>query len=89
MHLANAVCQGAGTAVEEARATLQEMIIYILQCRKTLAEIKAAVEGFSIDVIIIERMAAVCAMALGSVMSGMGDLKTFKLLRCASWKPCN
>lgn len=60
------------------------MILYILQCRKTLAEIKATVEGFSIDAIIVERMAAVCAMALGAVMSGMGDLKTFKLMR---WAP--
>lgn len=73
----------AGTAVEEARATLQAMLLYILQCRKTLAEIKVAVPGFSIDAIVVERMAAVCAMALGAVMSGMGDLKTFKLLRYA------
>lgn len=73
----------AGTAVEEARATLQAMLLYILQCRKTLADIKVAVPGFSIDAIVVERMAAVCAMALGAVMSGMGDLKTFKVLRCA------
>ena len=77
----------AGTAVEEARATLQAMLLYILQCRKTLAEIKVAVPGFSIDAIVVERMAAVCAMALGAVMSGMGDLKTFKLLRC-EWTSC-
>ena len=69
--------------MEEARATLQAMLLYILQCRKTLAEIKVAVPGFSIDAIVVERMAAVCAMALGAVMSGMGDLKTFKLLRYA------
>ena len=69
--------------MEEARATLQAMLLYTLQCRKTLAEIKVAVPGFSIDAIVVERMAAVCAMALGAVMSGMGDLKTFKLLRCA------
>jgi hypothetical protein len=75
--------QHAGTAVEEARATLQAMLLYVLQCRKTLAEIKVAVPGFSIDAMVVERMAAVCAMALGAVMSGMGDLKTFKLLRCA------
>jgi hypothetical protein len=75
--------QHAGTAVEEARATLQAMLLYVLQCRKTLAEIKVAVPGFSIDAMVVERMAAVCAMALGAVMSGMGDLKTFKLLRCS------
>lgn len=73
--------------MEEARATLQAMLLYTLQCRKTLAEIKVAVPGFSIDAIVVERMAAVCAMALGAVMSGMGDLKTFKLLRCV-WTSC-
>jgi hypothetical protein len=78
----------AGTANEQARATVEALLVKTLACRKVLAEVKARVEGFAVDSIVVERMAAVCAMALGCIMSGMGDLKTFKLLRCAMPLDC-
>ena len=73
----------AGTANEQARATVEALLREVLHCRKVLAEMKAFVAGFTVDGIVVERMAGVCAMSLAAIMSGMGDLKTFKLLRCA------
>lgn len=73
----------SGTANKEARDTVEAVLLDLLDCRRVLAEMKAQIAGLAIDAIVLERLVAVCAMALGSIMSGMGDLKTFKLLRCA------
>jgi hypothetical protein len=81
--LLNPETQVAGTAAEPARALLEKLLLEMLEFRNTFAEMRALVTGFSIDAIIVERMVGICAMSLGCVMSGMGDLRTFKLLRCA------
>ena len=73
----------AGTALEPARALVEKLLLEVLECRNVLADIRALVAGFAVDVVIVERMVGICAMALGCIMSGMGDLRTFKLLRCA------
>ena len=73
-----------GTALEPARALVEALLLEALECREVLEEVRALVAGFAVDVVVVERMAGICAMALGSIMSGMGDLRTFKLLRCAS-----
>jgi hypothetical protein len=60
---------------------VEKLLLEMLEYRNTFAEMRALVTGFSIDAIIVERMVGICAMALGCIMSGMGDLRTFKLLR--------
>jgi hypothetical protein len=82
--LSHHALDSAGTASEKARETVEKLLLETLSCRKILAEMKAMVSGFAIDAIIVERMVALCAMSLGCIMSGMGDLRTFKLLRCDS-----
>lgn len=72
-----------GTALEPARALVEKLLLEALECREVLEDVRALVAGFAVDVVVVERMVGVCAMALGSIMSGMGDLRTFKLLRCA------